>query len=254
MDSDEEYYDINNFDIINKYNPKLCLEENNKKVYVINYKFLKECKKWGPNRKYNKLHLSKIADQLELEYNNTKTLNLHGIISIGYNETNFVLIDGQHRKIALNILENKIDFNLNIIIEVYTGNDNLFKNIFKKINNSRPVNVDKLYIDKFIKLKNFLNEEYNFNNYPILRTNTRRPYIDETKLWENIVDSSIFMNIDLNIIFENIKIINEKIKGKILSNKNISESLMKRMNNFNCYLGYDKKFIWLKSLENKIKL
>tara|TARA_B110000208_G_scaffold132948_1_gene161023 strand:- start:177 stop:953 length:777 start_codon:yes stop_codon:yes gene_type:complete len=254
--SDEEYYDceLNFNDIINKYSNKKALDEKNKKVFNIDYKFLKECKKWGPNRKLDNLHLNRILGRIELKVKKNKNLNLPGIFAVGYDTENdiFVLIDGQHRKTILFNLHKRYDFNCNVNIELYLGDDIYFKEIFEELNYSKPVDTNKLYLDKFLEIKEFFNDKFYNGCRNILRKKTRRPFINEDKLWEELVESSIFMNIHLKKLKKEIININNEYRESIDFSK-ISLSMMNTMYEYKCFLGLDTEFNWLKQLEKRIK-
>jgi len=254
--SDDEYYEceLNNFNIINKYSNKISLDLENKKVYNIDYNFLKECKKWGPNRRLDKLHLNKMLGKIEIKINKNKNLNIPGIFTIGYDVDNniFVLIDGQHRKNILLNLKIVYDFNCKINIEVYFGDDKYFKEIFEELNFSKPIDTNKLYLDKFLEIKEFFNDNFYNGCRNILRKNTRRPFINEEKLWEELIESSIFMNTNFKKLKKEILILNNKYKDNIDFNK-ISFNMMNIMYEYKCFLGLDTKFNWLKELEKRIK-
>ena len=254
--SDDEFLDceFNYEDIINKYSNIKALDKDNKKVFNIDYKFLKECKKWGPNRKLDNLHLNRILGRVELKIKKDKNLNLPGIFTVGYDIENeiFVLIDGQHRKTILLNLQQRYDFNCNVNVELYLGDDKFFKDIFEELNYSKPVDTNKLYLDKFLEIKEFFNDNFYNGCRNILRKKTRRPFINEDNLWDELVDSSIFMSSNLKKLKKEIININNKYRDTIDFSK-ISLNMMNTMYEYKCFLGLDTDFDWLKELERRIK-
>ena len=205
-DENEETF----IDTLKKYNFITLYENGNKKIAILDYNFIKICEKWGPNRKTDKLHLNNLNKSFEYQLINTKKINIPGIFIIGYNHklNKFLIIDGQHRANTLKCLSKRYNFNCKITVELYIGDDILFKDIFEQINYCKPVNTENLYLSKFIQIKEFFNLEFNYNNKSILRIKTRRPFIDENVLWSKLLESSIFMNTDFKIV-----------KQKIMGNK-----------------------------------
>ena len=262
-DTDEEFQSAdeneeNFIDIINKYEPNNSFDSETKKVYSINWNFLKHCKKWGPNRNIDKLHLKKLVNFFKNQLNNNTNINLPGNIIAGYNKVtnNFIIIDGQHRLNTLKILDKQHDFNCIITLELYIGTDELFKDIFEQINFCKPVNIEKLYLDKFIELKNFFNKEFTYKNKNILRVNTRRPFIDENELWNKLIDSSIFLNSNFIDVKKYIYDINHDYSQdkELKKYKKLTKNIIKTMEDYECYLGIDINFNWIKILEKKISI
>lgn len=262
MNSEDEYDSVDENeetfnDLLKKFNLTTLYEYDNKKIIILDYNFIKICEKWGPNRKTDKLHLNNLNKSFEYQLINTKKINIPGIFIIGYNIklNKFVIIDGQHRANTLKCLSKRYNFNCKITVELYTGNDILFKDIFEQINYCKPVNTENLYLSKFIQLKDFFNIEFNNNNNKsILRIKTRRPFIDENILWTKLLESSIFMNTDFKIVKQKIIEINKNYSSNLGSYKKVTKNILKTMQDYNCYLGIDTKFNWIKILDKKINL
>jgi hypothetical protein len=210
---------------------------------------------------------SKIQRKVDPEHVNnlSKALKISkhcvGTFKIVQYEDEYRLIDGQHRVLALNKnMEEDSKFNLDLILEVYTVNDeNELREWFKRANTVKnfeedfaSINVIQI-VDELIQLLKADFKDCIVTSKITERTNIIRPKIDEQDL-NNVLTKYITDNEirEVKKIYDEI-IKQNKLIGLYNSKKQkelkISENMWYRAKTNGFYLGLYKNCKWIDSLD-----
>lgn len=236
--------------------------ENNIFFSIIsNQELLTYCNKWNLNRNINQTHVNNIYTNYEKQIIDTNNIIINNVISIAFYQNNLYILDGQHRREAILLLQKKYEFNCDIRFDIYEINtfDNMVK-ILKELNTAYPIDIDKLINNNIILIIDFMKKYFYHKDIgSIISNRIIRPFINENLLIDNIKKHrNILYNTDINIIKNNIIEINNIYKQynnnklKFNNNNKITNIMTQKANKTNCYLGFDNNFTWLQIINNKI--
>jgi len=209
---------------------------------------------WAYNRHLDYLRVKQLEKGiLESQY-------VHGIFTIARKEDKMYIIDGQHRHRALqNLYENKDNISvadIPIIISIYDlNNDAEIVELFKKVNNTKPLDPKETPDAVIINVVNELGKQYpkaiHFD-----RNKTVYPYILAKELQEKIRTINI-ENITTDMLLKEIRKLNFKWSTisptKIPNVKTpLTQGAVNKARTSGFYLGLDTKFSWVEALEENL--
>lgn len=230
------YYDIsikyNDDKLINKKYKKYMVPYNRKKKVnersLENLRYIKKENNLDLN-----LNINSNIENLEFDKNIKKNGNKH-------DDTENIDIQKETVETIKTEFENTIHNIYDIQNKKDDGNDDIFKNDEKNIDNNNSINIDlesninETHDDEIINVDNLINEDINNtncdncknmdNNLFYLSNRLQKFYLDVLKEYDNIVDKAYYININLE---ELINLYNVKDKNFKLDIKNIIQNKKK---------------------------
>jgi hypothetical protein len=193
----------------------------------------------------------------ELQFELPTNLGLLTVCNCDENLKEWNLIDGQHRFMAMKLLyeNDKID-DIILINYITISNQQEMDDIFRKINQSTPILLPRVYSNKFNIFKHVAQELSSI--YPgafSVSDNPKRPHMNIQKLSEHL--GLYFSDIDQQLLIEKIKLLNLQYQNKNIDffiypgdSKDKIEELRKQCmtKKQGCLLGLFKNYEWIKQL------
>ena len=232
---------------------------------------LKLFKLWNLQRSINDDRVNLLTEHYINYYDKHKQLDHTDPIHIAFkkyekNKNPMYVLDGQHRTCSyIDFLKKRPQcekLKIQIIIH-YIKSEEEFDERFVVVNNRLPFDIKTLMNQKFLKLKELLNDFYcvdglTFERVTKLKTVTKkfvnvfglkiRPYINENIFLVNMRSNEFCQKNSPEEIFRKIVKINNQEKYEILVKSKIEEPVKKIMEDLNFYLGYDKNMDWFEKL------
>lgn len=160
------------------------------------------------------------------------------------------MFDGQHRLLACAKLFKKNKYPIQQIPCVlwFPKSEEDFIEIFDKINSRTPIDKSKLFNYKIHEIIKWFDDTWG-KKYIIW--GKIRPKINKDLMIEKMRETDIIHQLETNEIIDNIKKINEKIRGlgrNKRSNRSVSDSVHNQAETMNFFLGYDKELNWINEI------
>lgn len=225
MSVNDDFHDVNDFhdcdDIINNYINLIIDKTDNSILYKKDYRTLiSEINYWSYNRPLNDTVINTLYDVI---ISNNNNINWFLTAIKEKNNNKIYLLDGQHRCAAIQkAIEQDINMEINkfVYINIYLidnidNDDEYIIDLFIKINNSTPLNIPDFpskFTTKIIKeiIKDPIltkgistNPKTHSSHQPKIHTKTLNEILN--------LNNKYIKNIDINIIIQNLKIVNNKL-------------------------------------------
>jgi hypothetical protein len=232
---------------------------------------------WNLQRSINKDRLDLLTKHYIDYYDKNDEIDHTDPIHIAYKKYEqrrnpLYVLDGQHRvQSYIEFLKKRpqcAKLKIQVIIH-YVDSEKDFDYRFNLVNNRLPFDMKNLMNQKFLKLKELLNDFYctdgltfqrvtkhknvtkNFTNIFELTT---RPYLNEGIFLVTMRSNPFCQKYNPEEIFYKIVDINNKIKKEFQSKdfQDVDDDMKKIMKDLGFYLGYDKKMKWFEQIREEL--
>lgn len=200
----------------------------------------------------------------ELHNNQNPTINLGFIVVTEYKDSEWNLIDGQHRYMAMKKLQDEDGIDVQILINLIKISDFEEQDeLFRKINQSTPVLLPPR-TTKYNKFKNIAQEMANIFPHAFSSSdNPKRPHLNVQKVSEHLGLNYKFPEHSENLLIEKIKLLNVQYQNKgndfflypgDTRDKiaELRELCMKKKDK--CLLGLFKNYEWIQQLNTSSQI
>ena len=252
--------------IKNKFLTKCYIKNNTYSGYIVDKEFLKYCVRWSLNRDINFLHWQSLYNNFKFQIEEKSCLILPNIISVAFFESNYFIIDGQHRIKAIQELNNKYIFDCKFRLDIYNPKDyDEMLGILSIINYSKPLDIENILNKTINDILTFIKTRFTNGKSNIFRVKKcLRPFINEIEFVQKLKEykfiisekkTSLITNklIKINDSYQNMKPDELKFNNK----RNVTSNMILKAGEYECFLGFDTEFNWLeqinKELEKKLK-
>lgn len=226
--SEEEYFSTSDDESFDIFSNVIDKKDDDTLLLKISFIHLNHYfKNWCFNREVNNEKINEIYESLKVSY--SIPFVMHAVFDQSRSDNKFLLIDGQHRYNAIDLLRKSVDYldydSYNVWIWIYkidkAESDNVSKvvDIFKKINNNRIFNDAELPDLFIIDLVNAIANVPAFKKSKVIGDNDKRnichhPCIHKKQLnayFNSNKDLIIKSKKNINDLVSNILIINHKL-------------------------------------------
>ena len=250
---------------------------NNQKICKLDWDGIDELVIWEHNRPIDDEWVKSLEQSMIKDYETDGKFDSSDPIHLGKKiDGKYYILDGQHRIKAYNNLHSTNNYGQHKIliiiwscIDTTNGND-YFLDKFKKINNRKPVDIEKLQPDKINDLWNLMNDEFSegiekgFPNNKIKSIwgkqdkngNIKRPYINSDIFVNKIRENEYFNNNSIEDTMSRIIEINDMIKDTYPDERVRSSitppglELNKKIIASGFYLCWDSQLNWIDDIDN----